>query len=325
MDLSDILPPNAIMVIRLTPPSSTKYILTPEEMAKVEEGCYLLLSLDDARKKIVAFVESRMSSVAPNLTALLGSGVAAKIITAAGGLTNLSKMPSSNVEAMGATKKALTGFSAAMTRAPQGYMGESEFIQKAPAHMKRKAGRLLVGKIVIAARVDQFREDPSGNMGRKLLEEIEVKIEKALEPPPAKLPKPLPAPDDKPRKRRGGKRMRKIKQRYEMTDLRKQANRVSFGPQAQEEVGLSGKTLGMLGVSGGGKVRLSAQDKGIIKKNSKKWGSSGATSGLSSSLAFTPVQGLELVNPAAAAAAAQKIKEANDKYFGTASTFARLK
>lgn len=41
-------------------------------------------------------------------------------------------------------------------------------------------------------------------------------------------------------------------------------------------------------------------------------GSSGATSGLSSSLAFTPVQGIELINPEEAQ---RKIKEANDKYF----------
>jgi hypothetical protein len=56
-------------------------------------------------------------------------------------------------------------------------------------------------------------------------------------------------------------------------------------------------------------VRLSAVDKGILKKQ-KIFGSSGATSGLSSSLAFTPVQGLELTNPDAA----QKVKQANEKY-----------
>ena len=42
-------------------------------------------------------------------------------------------------------------------------------------------------------------------------------------------------------------------------------------------------------------------------------GSSGATSGLSSSLAFTPVQGIELINPEEAQ---KKVKEANDRYFG---------
>jgi U4/U6 small nuclear ribonucleoprotein PRP31 len=44
----------------------------------------------------------------------------------------------------------------------------------------------------------------------------------------------------------------------------------------------------------------------------------GATSGLSSSLVFTPVQGLELVNPNAAA---ERVKAANNKWFNTQSGF----
>ncbi len=48
---------------------------------------------------------------------------------------------------------------------------------------------------------------------------------------------------------------------------------------------------------------------------------SGSVSGLSSSLVFTPVQGLELVNPEAVRQ--QKAKEANDKWFGN-SAFLKL-
>jgi len=114
--------------------------------------------------------------------------------------------------------------------------------------------------------------------------------------------------------------MRQIKQKYAMTELRKQANRMAFGTEAQETYGNTSKTLGMIGISGGGKVRLSAVDKGLLRKQKQKaFGSSGATSGLSSSLAFTPVQGLELSVPDAA----QKVKQANEKYFGV-STFTRV-
>ena len=45
-----------------------------------------------------------------------------------------------------------------------------------------------------------------GSVGRKLLEEVEKKIEKMQEPPPGKTVKALPIPDDGPKKRRGGKR-----------------------------------------------------------------------------------------------------------------------
>jgi U4/U6 small nuclear ribonucleoprotein PRP31 len=42
-----------------------------------------------------------------------------------------------------------------------------------------------------------------------------AKIEKWQEPPPAKQPKPLPVPDLEPKKRRGGRKRRAQKERYE--------------------------------------------------------------------------------------------------------------
>ncbi len=45
----------------------------------------------------------------------------------------------------------------------------------------------------------------------------------------------LPAPDMEPKKRRGGRRFRKMKERYAMSDVRKAANRVTFN-QPEEEV-----------------------------------------------------------------------------------------
>ena len=48
-----------------------------------------------------------------------------------------------------------------------------------------------------------------------------------------------------------------------------------------------------------------------------------ATAGTASSVSFTPVQGLEIVNPQATAA--ERIAEANAKYFGATSGFVQVK
>jgi len=48
------------------------------------------------------------------------------------------------------------------------------------------------------------------------------------EPPPVKFVKPLPKPIDPGRKKRGGKRVRKMKERYAITEFRKHANRMNF-------------------------------------------------------------------------------------------------
>lgn len=45
-----------------------------------------------------------------------------------------------------------------------------------------------------------------GEAGQKFRNEIDQKIEKLQEPPPTKVIKALPVPDEGPKKRRGGKR-----------------------------------------------------------------------------------------------------------------------
>lgn len=66
-------------------------------------------------------------------------------------------------------------------------------------------------------------------------DEIMRKIEKWQEPPPAKIAKPLPRPDEhEGKKRRGGRRLRKMKERYGLTDMRKAANRMHFNVAEEE-------------------------------------------------------------------------------------------
>ncbi|KAL6178356.1 hypothetical protein ACLB2K_049874 [Fragaria x ananassa] len=150
-----------------------------------------------------------MGFIAPNLSAIVGSAVAAKLMGMAGGLDALAKMPACNVQLPGAKKKNLAGFSTATSQHRVDYVEETEIFQNS-----KRSGRLLAAKSTLAARVDSTRADPSGNTGKALREEIHNKIEKWQEPPPAKQPKPLPVPDSEPKKKRGGRRLRKRKERY---------------------------------------------------------------------------------------------------------------
>ena len=63
-----------------------------------------------------------------------------------------------------------------------------------------------VARVALAARCDLARSQLDGSTGIKLHAQIKRKIDKLQEPPPLKAKKALPAPDDKPKKRRGGKR-----------------------------------------------------------------------------------------------------------------------
>lgn len=126
-------------------------------------------------------------------------------------------------------------------------------------------------------------------------------------------------------------RARTAKARMAPSDLQKASGRMAFGEAEIEVGGHLGSMVG-LGMIGGstGKLKLAHKDfKGIRvrfilvpvsrkhKTMSNFAASSNPNSGLASSVAFTPIKGIELENPEIAA---QRIKSVNDKYF-SASTF----
>ena len=88
-----------------------------------------------------------MTLIAPNLTSLVGSGTAAKMISLAGGLTNLSKMSAATIQTLGSTRKALGGLSTSNLRV-NGFLADCDFVQKSPSDLRRKAVKLLSGKYV---------------------------------------------------------------------------------------------------------------------------------------------------------------------------------
>ena len=94
--------------------------------------------------------------------------------------------------------------------------------------------------------------------GKKLLEEIQTKFDKWFEPAQQKQTKALPVPLEAPRKKRGGRRARKMKERLGMTDMRKYANRMNFGEIGddvdQSDLGVDLGQLQTKGASGSGKV-----------------------------------------------------------------------
>jgi U4/U6 small nuclear ribonucleoprotein PRP31 len=121
----------------------------------------------------------------------------------------------------------------------------------------------------LAARVDSLHQSPDGAIGRSLAEQVSQKIEKMVEPPPVKFQKALPKPLDKASKKRGGRRVRKQKERMGVTELRKKANRMNFG-ELQEDVMQEnmGFTLGQAKsetLAGGGRIRASVVNKSQIR------------------------------------------------------------
>ncbi|KAK1567079.1 hypothetical protein Q3G72_007799 [Acer saccharum] len=237
------------------------------------DACDRDFALDSAKKKVLDFLEGRMGYIAPNLSAVVGSAVAAKLIGTAGGISELANMPACNVQLLGAKKTDVMWFSNATSRFRIGYLEQTEAFQTTPPYLRSRACRLLAAKSTLAACVDSARGDPSGSAGRALREAFYNKIEKWQEPPPTKLRKPLPVTDSEPKKKKRGCRgSRKMKERYAMTNMRKMANRMLFGVPEESYLGAGyGNGYGMLGQVGFGKLRqlVTRRKLSVAKKLSK--------------------------------------------------------
>ena len=74
------------------------------DMINITQFANRVVELSKFRKKLHDYLVNKMENVAPNLAALLGEIVSARLISHAGGLRNLSKYPASTLQILGAEK-----------------------------------------------------------------------------------------------------------------------------------------------------------------------------------------------------------------------------
>ena len=245
--LGDVLEPHIVVtLLRVTASTSQGARLSSAALAKVSAVAAAMLRLGQARQRIFEHVASRMQSIAPNLSAIVGTSIAAQLIGVSGGLEALAGMPSCNVQVLGKKYHALAGFSGRANNRHHGVIADCEVIRTTPNHLKNKALRIVSSKSTLAARLDSAGSDPSGESGRRWRLAIDKKIAKWQEPPPIKLKKALPIPKGKTRKKRGGRKYKRQRELRRMSELQKQKNRVIFGKTELTD-DYSGESFGMLG------------------------------------------------------------------------------
>jgi rRNA biogenesis protein Nop56/Nop58 len=129
-----------------------------------------------------------MKEVAPNITALVGPTLGARLLSLAGSLEDLAKMPASTIQVLGAEKALFRALRKKGRPPKHGVIFQYPDIHTSPRWQRGKIARALAAKLAIAARVDQF----SGRfIGDKLNEELKKRIEeiktKYAQPPPKKV------------------------------------------------------------------------------------------------------------------------------------------
>ena len=137
-------------------------------------------------------------------------------------------LPPSPSQVMGQEKKHLQGMAAAQGIPHAGVLIGCDVVLGAPPALRQKALRLVASKFALTTRMDAYQQEgggEGGEGGRAFRAECEDKIMKWQEPSKGKEKKALPVPEMQARKKRAGKRVSKARERFAMTEMRKEHGR----------------------------------------------------------------------------------------------------
>ena len=143
------------------------------QIKKFSARCQQLIEF---REGLTEYLRQRMNAVAPNLSALIGDIVGSKLISHAGGLTNLSKYPASTIQILGAEKALFRALKTKGKTPKYGLIFNSTFIGRANQKNKGRISRYLANKCAIAARVDCFSDMPTQKFGESLKDQMEERL-----------------------------------------------------------------------------------------------------------------------------------------------------
>lgn len=136
------------MIISVSATTTKGLPLDDATLANVLRAADEMLEMEAAQKLILEYVQSRMNLVAPNLSAIVGTGTAAKLIAVAGGLAALSKIPGCNVQVLGKDSKASLGLSAHGQIKHVGFVYYSEIVQSTPPDYRKRVAKMVAAKYV---------------------------------------------------------------------------------------------------------------------------------------------------------------------------------
>ncbi len=191
-------PDSKVEMLSLVASKSRGGDISEENLEIVQSMAKQMLDLHELRKNLEEHVESEMDIVAPNISAILGTAVGARILGRAGSLTKLASMPASTVQVIGAEKALFRALKTGAQPPKHGLLFQHTLVHAAPRWQRGKIARAIAAKAVIAARVDVYGE----GINETLLEKLNVRVKeigKKYETAPEREPRRY----DSPRQDRG--------------------------------------------------------------------------------------------------------------------------
>ncbi|AQL41459.1 nucleolar [Halorientalis sp. IM1011] len=118
-----------------------------------------VVELDEEADALREYVETTTPEIAPNLAALAGPVLAARLLSLAGGLESLAKKPSGTVQVLGAEDALFAHLRGDAPSPKHGIIYTHDAVRGTRPEDRGSASRALAGKLSIAARIDHYSGD----------------------------------------------------------------------------------------------------------------------------------------------------------------------
>ena len=176
-------PESKVEMLSLVKEKSRGGKITDKNLAIVQTLANQILELFDLRNSIEEHVNEQMNEQAPNISAILGTAVGARILARAGSLKRLSCMPASTIQVLGAEKALFRSLKTGSNPPKHGILFQHATVHAAPRWQRGKMARTIAAKAAIASRVDMY----GGGLNQTLLDKLNIRVkeigEKNKEPP----------------------------------------------------------------------------------------------------------------------------------------------
>jgi nucleolar protein 56 len=152
------------------------------DMTIIQDLAQQYLNLQKYREQLESYIDKTMQEAALNLRGLIGPILGARLISSAGSIERLARMPASTIQVLGAEKALFRALKTGARPPKHGVIFQHTLVHTAPWWQRGKIARVLAGKIAIAARIDLYG-------GQYFAEELKQSVMTRIEEIKRKYPK----------------------------------------------------------------------------------------------------------------------------------------
>lgn len=176
LDFSEILPEDVETELKEAAVISMGTEVSDLDLLNIKELCDQVLALSEYRAQLYDYLKSRMNTIAPNLSALVGELVGARLIAHGGSLLNLAKQPGSTIQILGAEKALFRALKTKHSTPKYGLIYHASLIGQAAPRNKGKISRSLAAKTALAIRYDALGDGEDNSIGLESRIKLETRL-----------------------------------------------------------------------------------------------------------------------------------------------------